>query len=288
MTTNEQIGQRISGELHSTDASTRIELALWRPDRQKHILTEREQLRVLSAAIVTAAGGDCYFYFDQARIAHDEGALVKDDSANTFTPTGDWSKILEVGDTFYCYDATADNGEQTITALSYDPAANTTTITVASVTDGTDDGTFATTYFGPIEADASANTFTIGGDQRELFAVGRLFRVHGSTGNDNSDNNYTTTGASYDATANQTTISVASVADGTDDGYIIPQPTPLAGKYLLRGTYQANGGRVSDQLIEQLIYGEPGETLYCVAPAGVVDFEIRALKLANLVKTLPV
>ena len=63
-------------------------------------------------------------------------------------------------------------------------------------------------------------SFEVGSDQTTVFSAGVKFRVFGSTGNDGE---YTVVSSSYSAGPN-TTIDVASVADGTDDGSIVLQP----------------------------------------------------------------
>jgi hypothetical protein len=67
------------------------------------------------------------------------------------------------------------------------------------------------------EANAVANTFIVDGDITGSFAVDDKFVVTGSTLNDDT---YTITGINYDGGDGETTIEVASVADGTDDGVI--------------------------------------------------------------------
>jgi len=76
-------------------------------------------------------------------------------------------------------------------------------------------------WYGPTfdiaTADAGANTFTVSGDQTAFFIDTASFKVVGSTGNDGS---YTCSGNATHS-AGVTTITVASVADGTDDGRIV-------------------------------------------------------------------
>lgn len=64
---------------------------------------------------------------------------------------------------------------------------------------------------------AGSNTFSISGKKVGLFVVGKTFYVNGSTGNDGE---YTVTGVAYDLANDYTTITVASVTDGTADGTI--------------------------------------------------------------------
>ena len=70
------------------------------------------------------------------------------------------------------------------------------------------------------DADDVANTFTItgDGDLTTSFPDGSEFTVEGSTGNDGQ---YTVVGTSF-AGAPDFVITVAAVADGTDDGTIAP------------------------------------------------------------------
>lgn len=80
------------------------------------------------------------------------------------------------------------------------------------------------------DADAVANTFGVAGDLTNEFRVGRVFVVANSTGNDAT---YTSTAVSYDVGTDETTISVASVASGVDDGDITSTPTHTAGNAIL-------------------------------------------------------
>ncbi len=276
------IGLPVHGDLHEgTDASGGLEVPLYTRDGNGRPVGSDERLAILHLNLVTAAGGDSYLFSDLDGLS--EAILAASTADDTLAIAGDWTAVLEVGDKFYVHGSTGNDGEYTITSLAYDSTNNRTTIGVASVANGTADGNLATTYYPVAAADASGNTFTIAGDVRSVFPVGRLFKVDGSTGNDNSGNNYTVTATNYDASADQTTISVSSVADGTDDGFIIPQPTAFAGKRLIRGTYGTNGGNAP--VFTEPVELEDGHTLYGVAPAGVADFEVNALLRKTIAKS---
>jgi len=77
-------------------------------------------------------------------------------------------------------------------------------------------GAITATSYAIAEADEVAETFKIAGDVTAYFTDGIVFTVSGSTGN---DGDYTTVGDSTYA-AGVTTITVANVPDGTDDGNI--------------------------------------------------------------------
>lgn len=57
-------GERVSGELHSTDASGGAEVTLYDADGNSRALAADERLAVDYLSIVTAAGGDAAAYFD--------------------------------------------------------------------------------------------------------------------------------------------------------------------------------------------------------------------------------
>lgn len=79
-------------------------------------------------------------------------------------------------------------------------------------------GTITATSYAIAEADDVAETFKIAGDVTAYFTNGVVFAVSGSTGN---DGDYTTVGdATYHAGNDETTITVADVPDGTNDGDI--------------------------------------------------------------------
>ena len=90
-----------------------------------------------------------------------------------------------------------------------------------------------------VAADATANTFVIAGDREAEFISGRTFTVANSTGNDGAE---TSTGSSYDQDLDQTTITIASVADDTDDGDITSDQIVLAGSNITRGVFTGSGG----------------------------------------------
>lgn len=281
------IGLQINGELHSSDASAGVELALYDPDGDQRIIGPGQQLELRDVDLVTAAGGDAFLYW--ALGGQQMGIQAASTSADTLEVDGDLTDVLSSGDTFYVQGSTGNDGEYTLTSdPTYDPGTNRTTLAVAAVSSATADGNAALTFFAVADADAVGNTLAVAGDQRRLFRVGAQFKVDGSTGNDNSGANYTVSAApTYDSSTDRTTITVASVANGTDDGYIIPQPVALAGKYLLRGTYAANGGQ-QKSLNEQVIVGDLGHTLFCDAPVGVVDAEAHFLLRKNLSKSAAV
>lgn len=165
--------------------------------------------------------------------------------ANEFEVTGDYSTELGTGVVFTVIGSYGNDGTYTSTGASYSGGTGRTTVSVSSVADTTDNGRIylhglaATADFqihtidtgadlgealaiavfrqriAVATADAVTNEFTVTGNYADEFAAGRMFRVFGSTGNDDI---YVSTGASY--ATGTTTISVASVADGTDDGTI--------------------------------------------------------------------
>lgn len=87
-------------------------------------------------------------------------------------------------------------------SISHDDANRVSAATIVTATD-----------------DAGGDSIVIAGDYALLFRSGRSATVANSTANDGT---YTTTGATYDATTNQTTIEFAAgtLSDGTDDGDI--------------------------------------------------------------------
>lgn len=68
-----------------------------------------------------------------------------------------------------------------------------------------------------IAVDTTNDTFSVKGDQTEVFVFDRVFDINGSTGNDGS---YSVLEAVFDAVANKTIISVTSVASLIVDGLI--------------------------------------------------------------------
>ena len=68
--------------------------------------------------------------------------FAADAGANTFTLAGEKSAFVRVGDTFNIISSTANDGEYTVTSVTYD--GTNTVIGVASVTDGTADGVLVT------------------------------------------------------------------------------------------------------------------------------------------------
>jgi len=79
-------------------------------------------------------------------------------------------------------------------------------------------GAITATAYAIKEADDVADTFVIAGDVSVYFTDGTGFAVYGSTGNDGE---YTAVGnATYDGGDDETTITVADVPDGTNDGNI--------------------------------------------------------------------
>lgn len=272
-------GEPLHGELaEGTDASGGIEIPLYGQNGRRHFIAPQEQIELVQVGLVSTAGGDCRVFWDFAVEA--DIATATAGSTDQFTVAGDLTGVLGVGETFYVYGSTGNDGEYTVLAISYDLGTDTTTISVLAVADGTDDGTLAWVYWAIDDADSSANTFTVAGDLRKWFRADRLFKVDGSTGNDNSGNDYTVTSVSYNAATDTTTISVSSVADGTNDGYIILQPTEFAGRKFIAGDYAANGGR--EGAFSERIPLRPGNTLYGVAAAGNVDFDATGFLKKNL------
>lgn len=105
-----------------------------------------------------------------------------------------------------------------------------------------DGGAITATSYAIHEADDAGETFKIVGDVTAYFADGVEFTVSGSTGN---DGDYTTVGDStYDDT--NTTITVADVPDGTNDGDIADGRVDVAlGKGMIRTTDDAIDGVTS-------------------------------------------
>jgi len=95
------------------------------------------------------------------------------------------------------------------------------------------DGAITATSYAITDADEVAETFKVAGDMMAYFADGVVFTVSGSTGN---DGDYTTIGnATY--AAGETTITVANVPDGTDDGNITDgRVNVAAGKGMIKKT----------------------------------------------------
>jgi len=278
MTTGFPQGENLHFELaEGTSAAAGLLIPIYRQNGGRYHIGPNEQLRVEQLGLVSTAGGDCYFYADYAG-----GVAIASAStgADTFTIPGDVTHFLAVGSVFYVLGSTGNDAAYTVTAISYDLYTDRTTISVAAVADGTADGTLYWKTWAITAASAGSNTLTISGDQRKFFKVGRLFRVDGSTGNDNGGSNYTVTAVSYDSTAGTTTISVASVADGTADGYIVLIPTVFTGRKYVAGDYAANGGR--ELCIENQVELEAGLTLYGVAAAGNVDFDGQGFLKRNL------
>ncbi len=283
-TSKKDFGRHLFGSLHSTDASGVILIPMWDNDGDQFHLSLLNHLNIQDASIIAVASGDTYMFWDQGDI---ELVITTATTAtDVVTIAGDLTNRFSVGDTIYIYGSTGNDGEDTITSISYDPGTNLTTIGVAVLADGTDDGKVAGTYYEIATADAGSNFFTITGDYRREFKIGRLFVVDGSTGNDAGGADYTVTNVSYSSTTGATTITVASVVNGTDDGYIIPQATMFAGGTLLRGTYTANSGH-SKRYNRFVVTGQPGAALYGQAASGAVDFEFHALLQTNLAKTGP-
>lgn len=119
-----------------------------------------------------------------------------------------------------------------------------------------------------VAADATANTFVISGNRQQEFESGRIFTVAGSTGNNGA---YISTNSSYNATTNQTTITVADVASDVDDGNITSSPTPRNESMIIRATFPASMGEALIWPQERSRRGRPGEGVYCQAAVGVVD-----------------
>ena len=118
------------------------------------------------------------------------------------------------------------------------------------------------------EADDTGNWFTVAGDVRIEFAPGRTFTVANSTGND-AGSPYTVVTSTYSAATGLTTINVASVADGTDDGDITAILGPTNGSTIFHGDYNAKGGESLQWDNPQFMpRGELGQSISAVM-AGV-------------------
>lgn len=228
-------GQQITLYHSSADAHVALPVTLYDVAQQHSVgLADDVRLALDSLVLSVAVAGDSYVFFDQANNAI--AITAASTSADTFTVAGDLTEAFQAGDTFYVYGSTGNDGVYVVDSSAYNPGTGTTTITpIGAVANGTADGKITTHHKAILDANDTAKTLAFAGDYRELFRVGRTFQVDGSTGNDNSGTPYTVTAVSYSASTNRTTVTVASLADGTDDGYIIPLPTALDGCYLWRG-----------------------------------------------------
>ncbi len=156
-------------------------------------------------------------------------------------------------------------------ALFFDSAALASAVAIVAATDG----------------GAGEDSITIAGDRAAEFAAGRVFTVANSTANDGS---YTSTGATYNATTGQTTITIAtaSLTDETGDGDITSTPLARAGSTIWSGTVTTN-------TFISLVWdserngrrGRAGERLYASGAAGQFDVHVDALRRKELAHTVP-
>lgn len=130
-------------------------------------------------------------------------------SSVTFRISGLWAYLFPAGTVFDVADCQGNDGRYV--SLGADVDAGQTVITVASVAVVPESHAIAAAN------EAPTNTFVINGDWRTHFLTGYTFTVTDSTGNDGL---YICTDDATFATG-QTTIYVASVVDGTDDGTIV-------------------------------------------------------------------
>lgn len=277
-------GLPIIGNLHTADASLGVRLPIQQEDSlaAKTLTLEagttagdkREHLALVALSLTSAAGGDCSVFFDSADCGDRFVIDAADDGAGTFVIDGDWADFFAVGTDFLVSDSTGNDGEYTVTAVAYAPSTDKTTITVAAVADGTDDGEISLVYQAVAAVSAVNNTFGLTGDFLTTYPVGRQFTVSGSTGN---DGDYTVTAVSL--AAGVTTITVASVADATVDGFLIawPDPTIDAGTVVVRGTYAVTAGENKLWIEPHLRRGPDGYDLFVIAPAGVTDVQARGV-----------
>lgn len=70
--------------------------------------------------------------------------VAADSVANTFSIAGEKSGFVRVGDTFSIISSTGNNGDYTVTSVSYDGATDRTVLGVANVSDNTADGSLVT------------------------------------------------------------------------------------------------------------------------------------------------
>ena len=133
---------------------------------------------------------------------------------------------------------------------------------------------------------AGEDSVTIDGNRAQEFESGRVFDIANSTANDGQ---YTSTGATYDEDADETTITVATASwtDTTVDGDITSTPLRRSGSTILRGTYAANGGEVNAHILNNLRRGRDGEGVYLeTAAAGVVDANIDGVVRQTITKSV--
>jgi hypothetical protein len=136
---------------------------------------------------------------------------------NWFKVYGDHSAVFIVDSEFTVDGSTGNDGDYKVTAVSYTGGTtDLTTITVASVTNDTDDGRITGPFFTILSADTGSNFFTVDGDQTSHFPPNQVFVVEGAPAGNNGE--YTVTSSSFGAGV--TTINVLSVPDGTTEGTI--------------------------------------------------------------------
>lgn len=270
-------GRQVSLYHSSADASTAKEVEIYRLDGdhfgERLGVGPGMNMAVDSIVLSIAATGDAYVFSDM--VGQAIGITAASTSAETLTVLGDWTDLIKAGDTFSVNGSTGNDAVWTVLSVAFNPGSGTggvgtTVITVTgNITNATGDGVIALRYYPILDADNSGGTFAFAGDHRQMFRVGRLFKVEGSTGNDNSGNAYTVTAVSYSAATGRTTVTVASVANGTDDGRIIPQPTALSGCFLWRGN-PANNTEVGLAMPYEVDLPE-GHGLFVLAAAGSID-----------------
>jgi len=134
---------------------------------------------------------------------------------------------------------------------------------------------------------AGEDTVTIAGNREQEFEAGRVFDIANSTANDGT---YTSTGSSYDSTADATTINVATASwtDTTADGDITSTPLQRSGSVIEAATYVASGGEVNIHHPDMLRRGRAGEGVYCLAAAGQVNAHVDGVVRKIITKTGPV
>jgi len=130
---------------------------------------------------------------------------------------------------------------------------------------------------------------TDSGDLTDMFRVGRLFTVDNDT---NNDGQHTSTGATFDAATNATTVTVAtgSWTGVVSDGDVTADPVITPGARILSCDITLNGGHLGPNFaIEAMRYGPFGHGVWIVAEAGTnrVDVLYDGFLIRRVTKTLP-
>lgn len=140
------IGLKISGQLHSSDASANVKIPLRRQDTNALVTVgSAERLAVTLASIVTVVSGDSAIFFDFEDLASAEAITAIVDGGggeDTVTISGNRLDEFGAGRIFVIANSTANDGTYTSTGAAYDSSTDATTINVATAswTDTTVDG----------------------------------------------------------------------------------------------------------------------------------------------------